>query len=791
MGWLDNVRTRRAIRAKAQNVTGALLPGMTRNPPGRDVTGMLEAYGQSPWVAAVTSKIAVSFGAVQWRAYAVREIGTKYKWRKVKRLQKSGVISQDARRKLVDLPEGLELVEIPDTPLLDFIEDGSPMFPGNTSRMLTQLYLELTGEAYWLMVPGAVDGMTIPIEYFLLPPTWVLNTPSSSKDSFEVKFPELGETMDVPREMMVWFLKPNPLNPYKRGLGRMRSLGDEIDADEYASKFVRSWFFNRARPDILIYGKGIHKEDVERLEVKWLQKLRGHMRQHLPFFLSAAVEVKDLSQKMIDMQINDLRKFERDIIIHARGVPAESLGIVEDSNRATAQVADHTFNAGVLTPELEFFRETLQTHVVPLFDDRIILGYVSPVGADKEYQLDVAKAQPAALDLNDWRTLGGFDKDPELEGLRVVKLQDRIVQTSALPEFGTREVTPLPAEGKTPALPERTPSKAATTSVDVPSGLPAPDGTRGNTDPDVPKIGVGRERIVFDQKTGDVEIVKQVGGLETTNLATDLSAQMVDDLLDAWAQLKGEIPMTQLAAALESGGTGAALAIIDGLDVEAALESAVATLRQAVIMVGGVAAEQIVEALGLEIAFEIASATAIDELAAYGAEMVTNVSDETIQAIRSALVESYSAGNTANEVAKEIRSLVGLTERDARSAVAERARLIDEGLSQSQADEAMEKWIAKKIRKRSETIAVNELVEAGTRGQEIVWEEAERQGLITRDSTRREWIANPGACELCQPNHGLRAKLGEPFETKTAGLIYTPNDIHVRCRCGERLVFVS
>jgi len=215
MGWLDRRREKATFKTETQSIMGALLPGLTRTPPERGIYGMLNAYGNSPWVAAVASKIATSFGSQKWHLYATREHGTKYGWRRLKRLQKAGVTHQQYRRKLVELPEGVELVEVYDHPLLDLLEAGSPMFPGNVGRMLTQLYIELTGEAFWwLDVENIGDGQVVPTTFYPIPPTWVKNTPASGKPYFEIQAENARTAVNVPMEVVIWFVNPNPANPY-------------------------------------------------------------------------------------------------------------------------------------------------------------------------------------------------------------------------------------------------------------------------------------------------------------------------------------------------------------------------------------------------------------------------------------------------------------------------------------------------------------------------------------------------------------------------------------------------
>ncbi len=40
------------------------------------------------------------------------------------------------------------------------------------------------------------------------------------------------------------------------------ALADELDTDEFAAKFTKSLFFNRARPDLVIFRKDLDREEI-------------------------------------------------------------------------------------------------------------------------------------------------------------------------------------------------------------------------------------------------------------------------------------------------------------------------------------------------------------------------------------------------------------------------------------------------------------------------------------------------------------------------------------------------
>ena len=92
------------------------------------------------------------------------------------------------------------------------------------------------------------------------------------------------------------------------------------------------------------------------------------------------------------MQLVDLRRFERDAIVQTFGVPPEMLGILQNSNRATIEAADHLFSRWVLLPRLEAFRDVLQKQLVPQFDEKLILTYQNPIPEDRDFKLSVMQS---------------------------------------------------------------------------------------------------------------------------------------------------------------------------------------------------------------------------------------------------------------------------------------------------------------------------------------------------------------------------------------------------------------
>lgn len=391
---------------QAYGMLAGIFPGAVGQPPKRGTRELLNAYNEMPWLRAVVNKVSRSVASVPWKLYVVRRGGKAVK---VSKMQQADYVLR--QKFLAGYHKQGELTEIEEHPLLDLLNRPNPFLTGLITRQLTQIHLDLVGEAFWLKER---NGAGKPSAVWPLPPDWVISTPTPVHRFFRVSF--RGWQGEIPDTEILWLADPDPSNPYGRGSGMARALGDELETDEYAAKHTKSWFYNRARPDVIISADGLKKEETDRLEQDWLAKNQGFWRVYKPYFLNRKIDIQTLSQTFENMQLVDLRKHERDTIIQVFGVPPEILGIIENSNRATIEASDYLFSRWVVQPRLEFLRSVLQERLVPEYDDRLILDYESPVAEDKEYNLKVAQAAPWTLTADEWRELQGRKPLPDEQG---------------------------------------------------------------------------------------------------------------------------------------------------------------------------------------------------------------------------------------------------------------------------------------------------------------------------------------------------------------------------------------
>lgn len=371
------------------------------SPPSYGSVELLDAYNKMPWLRAVVGKIGQAVGTTEWHVYKATDQNNKS--RKIKNLT---VTSKEKRNKVYEqgfYKSGKSIYpveEVLDHPILDLLYKGNEYFIGSVVLQITQIHLDLVGEAFWLLEKNKLGQ---PIGIWPLPPTWIKDLPTNEHPFYKIQFGNSAAQREIPVTEIIKFVDPNPLNPYGRGSGISRALGDELETDEYSAKFLKTFFYNKATPDVIISAEGLQREDTERLEANWLAKHQGFFKAFKPYFINRKLDIKTIGYDMRALQMTELRKVERDIIMQVFGIPPEKLGQNSASNRSTITAADLFWTKDILMPRIENIRRTLQLQLVPLFDETLILDFDSPIVEDKELELQIMRAMPGAFTKNEWR----------------------------------------------------------------------------------------------------------------------------------------------------------------------------------------------------------------------------------------------------------------------------------------------------------------------------------------------------------------------------------------------------
>ena len=432
MGILGKLKS--LFGADAPKQASGILSGvmMGSQMPRRGTRELILAYRRLPWVHTVAHRIAHDVAAVPIELYRGKRDGA----RKGLATRIKGASGAVRRSLLSDAAARGDLELVDSHPFLDTMARMNPALGSMASRSVTQLYLDLVGECFWVKERNLRDE---PVEYWPVPPHWMLDIPTAQTPLFRASYQ--GWQRSLKERDVLWIRDVDPENPYGRGSGLGTALGDEMDIDEASTKHLKNWFFNNAIPPVIVNLKGLGDEETLRFKERLVQEHRGVDRAHQAFVSnSEEMSVEMLGQTFKDQEISLLRQASRDIVVQVFNVPPEIVGIVENSNRATIDAADFLYSRGVISPRLDFLCSSLQLEADE-YDDGLVVGYVSPVPDDREFKRVVMVALPSNFTVDEHRALVGAPALPNGAG-------DALFEPAMPSAFGAPSLptSPIPAK---------------------------------------------------------------------------------------------------------------------------------------------------------------------------------------------------------------------------------------------------------------------------------------------------------------------------------------------------------
>jgi len=354
----------------ARRPVSAAIIGSNSQPPVLGTENFLQTYDNSPLVRSMAGKVAGCVGETKWKLIRT-DIDT----------------------------------EVTDHLMLRTLRRPNPLLTGTALIRVTQLSLDLVGDAFWFLER---NGLGAPVAFWPLPPHWIAELPTARNETFRVSHESWQAR--IPEREIIWIHDASPYNPYGRGHGIIQALADEVSGDEYAAKHVNQLFFNRAMPEIVVQDFDASPEQINQLERGWNNRLRGMYRAMRPYFTNRKLELWQPQQQTLEnLTLVPLRQFERDIQLQTWGIPPEQLGIVKDSNRATAEASDFIFESRVIRPRRQFLADELTMKLAVQYDERLELQFVDTSPRDKEHALKVMTAGPAAFTVDEWRASAGLE----------------------------------------------------------------------------------------------------------------------------------------------------------------------------------------------------------------------------------------------------------------------------------------------------------------------------------------------------------------------------------------------
>lgn len=281
---------------------------------------------------------------------------------------------------------------------------------GPACRALEVLWLDLLGESFAVVTRSESGG----VDYMPVPPTWVTLELGEPKP-YKIRLGDLDYRFSM--DEVVHMRRLNPMDPYGRGVGLGLAAIDEVETEEYAAKFAKSFFYNRAAPEYLIaLDGGAHTGAlVAQAQAKFDEENRGFARAWRTKIMGGtSVSVHQLTSQFDKLNMVDFRRALQDFVRELYGVPPELFGQLESSNRATITAALEIFGMLVVNPRCSFLCDEYNTKLIPRLEalgfgvGRELVEYKSAVPRDRDFTLEVMGKRPEAFTVNEWREVAGL-----------------------------------------------------------------------------------------------------------------------------------------------------------------------------------------------------------------------------------------------------------------------------------------------------------------------------------------------------------------------------------------------
>jgi HK97 family phage portal protein len=319
-----------------------------------------------------------------------------------------------------------DVSEILDHPLLVALGDANSVMTGRELALLTHLYNELTGNAYWYLERGTLG---IPSAIWPLMSQWVRIIPDEKQFVSGYLYGKTtAQQKAYAAEEVLHFLYPNPKD-YFYGLSPLEAVVGDVDLATAQMEHEQALYDNQARPDfILKVNSTMPEESRKRLYSEWLQAFQGRKKQGKPVILQGDMDITTIGFSPRDTGLLASAKFSREKIANAFGIP---LTMLENSqSRAEAEAQLYGYMRDTIVPRLRLFEARLNERLCPLYDERLFLVFDDPIPENREQRL-------AQMDVRLRNGVTSINEERQIDGLEEAEWGTVPLLSTALQPIGT------------------------------------------------------------------------------------------------------------------------------------------------------------------------------------------------------------------------------------------------------------------------------------------------------------------------------------------------------------------
>jgi uncharacterized protein with gpF-like domain len=307
-------------------------------------------------------------------------------------------------------------------------------------------------------------------------------------------------------------------------------------------------------------------------------------------------------------------------------------------------------------------------------------------------------------------------------------------------------------------------------------------------------------------------ITKAVDPTDLESLLNDLEPKIKRAFLEVIQGLKDPETLQEIMDMLQSGRTQDAIAL-----VEKHITVFSSKLLSFYTVAGTVAASALSSLVGVAISFNQTNWRAVQVMQQNRLRLITEFTEDQAAAIRQIMVAGIGAGINPVIQARDLKAIIGLTQRQI-LAVANYRRMLEQnsldalsralrdrrfdqtvatavnsgtGLTKDQIDRMVDTYANRQLTFRAETIARTESLRAVHQANQEMLTQAIENGDIDSDEIIQEWIT--AGDERVRSSHaemqGQKRPFGEPFISGNGNELDFPGDPDapanevINCRC--------
>lgn len=319
------------------------------------------------------------------------------------RIKSANLLSpQYIRKTFASLQPNEELEAVDHThPLLRLLTNPNPPDTGMTFWMRTVIFLRLTGNAYWWVIPNSVPGRDergLPGELWVLPSQWVWPHYSGESgtiiDYYDIRPYGFGmgghRWLRIPAEDMVHFAYPGPIHPFD-GYSPLQAGAQWVDVARSIDVSRFAQFKNNGWPGMTVEMppdmNDPSDEDLDRFRAKLFAVYAGERNSGKLLIVPPGIKMSPQTRTAVEMDYVQSFDQSRDTELALHRVGKSIAGITEEVNRAGVTAARANFIYSTVRPLVMLIDGVITEKLANRFDERLLVYHDDKAPDDPQQKL--------------------------------------------------------------------------------------------------------------------------------------------------------------------------------------------------------------------------------------------------------------------------------------------------------------------------------------------------------------------------------------------------------------------